>query len=120
MRWKVLLLLFCAVALLERTITVQAADGADDVTEEDETEEVAASGNDNVEQETESVLDHDDEEPGDDSENEETQVNEDAVEVDSQTPGKPEGKKGRYQNYDDFLSNLDTYDDSYNWEGKFT
>uniref|UniRef100_A0A1Q3FJ17 Putative mucin/alpha-tectorin n=2 Tax=Culex tarsalis TaxID=7177 RepID=A0A1Q3FJ17_CULTA len=116
MHWKVLLLLFCAVALLDRTIPVRA-DGedddviADDVTEEpsedQDAEEVAMNGDDGEE-----AREGDDEDLA-----ALARVDEDAVEVDSSATAseKPSGKKGKYYNYDDFLSNLDTYDPNYDW-----
>uniref|UniRef100_A0A8D8KF84 (northern house mosquito) hypothetical protein n=1 Tax=Culex pipiens TaxID=7175 RepID=A0A8D8KF84_CULPI len=115
MRWKGLLLLLCAVALLDRTIPVRADDGdgddviADDVTEEpseDQDTEVAVSdGEEDAKEEDEDGLAA------------LTRVDEDAVEVDSSATAseKPAGKKGKYYNYDDFLSNLDTYDSNYDW-----
>lgn len=123
MRWKLWVVLFCAVAVLDRTIPVKA-ESEDDVIEdtavesasetvEDETEPVTQ---DEKPAESESVNGVDDDDDGED--NEDTRVDEDAVEVDPQAAAKAEGKKGRYLNYDYYSSNLDTYDVNYNWEGK--
>lgn len=128
MRWKLVVLLFCAVALLGRTIPARAEEGGDDdVTSETDVE----SASENVEEETESVVVPQEEKTevvaaaadGDDAgddDGEDTRVDEDAVEVDPQAgAAKAEGKKGRYLNYDYYSSNLDSYDPNYNWEGRW-
>ncbi|XP_055535927.1 protein mesh isoform X1 [Wyeomyia smithii] len=112
MRWKFALLLLAAVAVLERTVPVYAEE---DVAEgESETVELSAE---NVEQDTQAapVSQEVNEEAteSEDPDDEDTKVDEDAVEVDPASSVKT--RKGKYYNYDDFLSNLDTYDSNYDW-----
>ncbi|XP_055617268.1 protein mesh isoform X2 [Toxorhynchites rutilus septentrionalis] len=119
MRWQLLLLLFCTVAVLERTIVVKADDA--DVTDDGETIHSSGSGKlEDEETETETVSEIEDGEATDQSESEDTKVDEDAVEVDpnanARSDGdKPVGRRGKYYNYDDFLSNLDSFDPNYDW-----
>lgn len=113
MRWKLLLLLFCAVSLISLSTSAAAEEHEqeqDDATDDDY-DAVAAENEEQTEPEEQT-------DPSDEPEDTDQKTNEDVIDVDTDAVDEGKDKKGRYYNYADFLSELDMSDSNYNWEGK--
>uniref|UniRef100_A0A182SRA3 Uncharacterized protein n=1 Tax=Anopheles maculatus TaxID=74869 RepID=A0A182SRA3_9DIPT len=115
MRWKLLLLLFCAVSLISLSTNA--------VAEEYDQEQDDATGSDDdydaVAPDSEDQTEPEQSEPTDgDQEDTDQKPNEDLVDIDTAAVDEIKAKQGRYYNYDDFMSSIDLSDSNYNWEGK--
>uniref|UniRef100_A0A182XLS7 Sushi domain-containing protein n=1 Tax=Anopheles quadriannulatus TaxID=34691 RepID=A0A182XLS7_ANOQN len=111
MRWKLLLLLFCAVSLISLSTSAAAEEHEqeqDDATDDDY-DAVAAENEEQTEPEEQT-------DPSDEPEDTDQKTNEDVIDVDTDAVDEGKDKKGRYYNYADFLSELDMSDSNYNWE----